>query len=163
MQTDALPPLPHPPPPVNFVSGSELFVVVSTLTVVSSSPASDGRDTVESGWRWSPWAHTHTHTRQLTHTPPGLTAYWTPSPSPSLVTVQYAVSDAMRPLAASSSRGLSRDASPPRYPSPLPHVFVMLLICCLCVEVFFANPYTVPPLEEHSLGIHFFFPRYPLV
>uniref|UniRef100_A0A8C4ZHS7 B box-type domain-containing protein n=1 Tax=Gadus morhua TaxID=8049 RepID=A0A8C4ZHS7_GADMO len=89
---------------------------------------------------------------QLTHTPPGLTAYWTPSPSPSLVTVQYAVSDAMRPLAASSSRGLSCDTSPPRYPSPLPHVFVMFLIYCLCVEVFFANPYNVPPLEEHSLG-----------
>uniref|UniRef100_A0A8C4Z075 Uncharacterized protein n=1 Tax=Gadus morhua TaxID=8049 RepID=A0A8C4Z075_GADMO len=39
-------PSPHPPPPVNFVSGSELFVVVSTATAVSSSPASDGRDTV---------------------------------------------------------------------------------------------------------------------
>ena len=79
------------------------------------------------------------------------------SPPLSLVSVEYAVSDVMRPLAASSSRGLSCDNSPPRYPSPLPHVFVMFLICCFCVEVFFAIPYTVPPLEEHSLGYLLFF------
>ena len=125
-------PTPYPPPPVNFVSGSELIVVVSTATVVSSSPASDERDTVVSGWRWSPWAHTHTsHTRHITHTPPGLNAFWTPSPSLSLVTVQYDASDATRPLAASSPRCLSCDTSPPQLHSPLPRVFVMYLICCL--------------------------------
>ena len=41
--------------------------------------------------------------------------------------------------------------------SPLPWLLCrqmpcLFLICCLCVKVFFANPYTVPPLKEHSLG-----------
>ena len=35
-----------------------------------------------------------TRTQDRLHTPPGLTAYWTPSPS--LVAAQYAASDVMR-------------------------------------------------------------------
>ena len=85
MQTDALPPPHNPPPPVNFVSGSELFVVVSTATVVSSSPASEDRDTVESGSRWNPWAHTH----PLDSMPSGL-------PPPLRPSLQYSMPRVMR-------------------------------------------------------------------
>jgi hypothetical protein len=56
---------------------------------------------------------------ELTHT-----RYWTPSPSPSLVAAQYAVSEVMRLLAASASRCLSCDTSPPQ----LPYAFVMFLM-----------------------------------
>ena len=84
----------NPPPPVNFVSGSELFVVVSTATDVVSSPASDGRDTVESGWRWSPWAHTHTHEdTQHTHPLDGRPSGLPPPLRPSL---QYSMPQVMR-------------------------------------------------------------------